>query len=140
MPIKTRPIAAIRGPGPTRKPRGPGDGPIVITMPYPPSYNRYWRTGPHGKGYISGEGRAFKARALAALIPMKLQPFGGPVKVTLKYYRPRKSGDLDNNIKCLLDCLQGAAYVNDSQIVEISAKRFDDKANPRVEVTVEEIP
>jgi Holliday junction resolvase RusA-like endonuclease len=38
-----------------------------------------------------------------------------------------------------LDNLQGIAYVNDRQIVEIHARRFDDKANPRVEVIIEEV-
>lgn len=130
MPIKT--TRSLKGrPGQIIT----GHGPIVITLPYPPSYNRYWRTGPRG-GYVSAEGKRFKARALATLFPLRLSPIAGPVVVSMDYYRPRRTGDLDNNFKCLLDCLQGAAYLNDSQIVEIHARRFDDKLNPRVEVTV----
>lgn len=33
-----------------------------------------------------------------------------------------------------------SAYFDDSQIVEIHARRFDDKANPRVEVRIEVVP
>ena len=88
---------------------------------------------------MSAEGKRFKARALATLFPLRLSPIAGPVVVSMDYYRPRRTGDLDNNFKCLLDCLQGAAYLNDSQIVEIHARRFDDKLNPRVEVTVNSV-
>lgn len=115
-----------------------GPGPIIVTLPYPPSFNHYWRSGPRGI-YISAEGKQFKGRARATLMPLRLAPIAGPVTVTMDFYRPRKTGDLDNNFKCLLDCLQGAAYLNDSQIVEIHARRFDDKENPRVEVTVKAV-
>jgi Holliday junction resolvase RusA-like endonuclease len=59
------------------------------------------------------------------------------VSITLKVYRARKSGDLDNRIKPLLDALQGVAFYDDKQVIEIHAFRFDDKHNPRVEVTIE---
>jgi Holliday junction resolvase RusA-like endonuclease len=60
----------------------------------------------------------------------------GQVAVTLRVYRPRKSGDLDGRIKIVLDALQGVAYRDDSQVVALHAYRFDDKARPRVEVEV----
>lgn len=58
----------------------------------------------------------------------------GPVAVVVKVYRAAKRGDLDNFMKCLLDGLQGTAYKNDKQIVEMHSYRYDDKLNPRVEV------
>lgn len=57
--------------------------------------------------------------------------------LTARIYRPRKSGDIDNIFKCLLDSMQGVVYENDSQIVELHAYRGDDKDNPRVEVSIE---
>lgn len=51
-------------------------------------------------------------------------------------YRKAKRGDLDNFLKCLLDGMQGVMYKNDKQIVELVARRHDDKLNPRVEVKV----
>ena len=59
----------------------------------------------------------------------------GPVALNLTVFRPRKSGDLDNYLKIMLDALQGFLYDNDSQIVEIHAYRQDDKDNPRVVLT-----
>ncbi len=56
--------------------------------------------------------------------------------VTMHWFRSRKSGDLDNRIKILLDALQGAAYESDSQVVELHAYREDDKLNPRCEIVI----
>lgn len=61
---------------------------------------------------------------------------GTDVVVYADWYRARRSGDLDNRMKVLWDALQGVAYDNDSQIVEIHARRYDDKRNPGVYVTV----
>ncbi len=58
------------------------------------------------------------------------------VAVTLRVFRPQRSGDLDNRLKCLFDALQGVVYANDSQVVEIHAYRFEDKKRPRVEAEV----
>lgn len=82
--------------------------------------------------HLSNEARRYKA----ALAAMRRQMLDGPVMVTLDWYRSRKAGDLDKRIGVLLDALQGVAYHNDSQIVELRARRYDDKRNPRVEVTV----
>lgn len=65
-----------------------------------------------------------------------VRPLTGPVALTLRVYRARKSGDLDNFQKILIDGLAGTFYKNDSQIVEIHAYLHDDKHSPRVEVEV----
>ena len=50
--------------------------------------------------------------------------------------RPSKKPDIDNVIKLIADSLNGIAYKDDTQIVEIEAiKYYSD--NPRVEVTIE---
>lgn len=47
--------------------------------------------------------------------------------------------DLDNSFKILLDCLQQCnAIKNDRLCVEIHARKFVDKAKPRVEFTITE--
>lgn len=63
-------------------------------------------------------------------------PIEGPVAVTLLWYRSRKSGDLDKRIGVVLDTLQGAAYKDDKQIVKLTAERYEDPKNPRVEIIV----
>jgi Holliday junction resolvase RusA-like endonuclease len=63
-------------------------------------------------------------------------PLKGEVSVQLAVYRPQRRGDLDNTLKVVLDSLRGIAYVDDSQIVQILARRYDDKERPRVELIV----
>lgn len=48
--------------------------------------------------------------------------------------------DLDNAMKCILDCLQTCkAIKNDRNCVKIVANKFIDKNNPRVEFTIVEV-
>jgi crossover junction endodeoxyribonuclease RusA len=113
--------------------------PIALTLPVPPSANRYWRTIVNKKTFramtfVSDEAKTYK-RILAQTVelPALIQ---GEVSVSVKLFRERRSGDLDNRLKCLFDALQGVVYVSDSQIVEIYASRHDDKDRPRVEVEI----
>lgn len=114
---------------------------ITLTLSEPPSANRYWR---HvgNQVLLSRMARLYKqAAGLSALAQGVREPIplGVPCAVTLRWFRGRKSGDLDNRIKIALDALQGVAYVSDSQVVEMHAYRADDKANPRMEITLTEI-
>lgn len=52
--------------------------------------------------------------------------------------RPTKKPDLDNIIKAIADSLNGIAYKDDAQIVEIESKKFYSET-PRVEVTIQDI-
>lgn len=105
----------------------------AFTLPYPPSVNRMYRA-VNGRQILSAEGRAFKARVSAMrLVPA---PLVGEVDVTVRLFRPRRSGDTDNFLKSVLDVLKGIAYRDDAQVRDIFAYRRDDKHNPRVEVVV----
>lgn len=53
------------------------------------------------------------------------------------YIRPRIKPDIDNVIKIILDGLNGKAWDDDKQVVEIFAAKFYDE-NERVEVTISE--
>lgn len=109
-----------------------------VTLPYPPSANRYWR---HFRGRVVVSSAAKKYRKSAAELALAagLTPLDGPVVVRLAVYRPARRGDLDNTLKVLLDSLRGAAYHDDAQIVRIEASRFEGPRNPRVEFSVEAI-
>jgi len=106
-------------------------------LAYPPSANRYFRV-PRALGYpiTSREARDYKknagldARSQGAVI------MPGPLQVSVDVYRPRRIGDLDNQIKILFDAMNGIAWSDDSQVVDIHLRRFDDKDNPRLEVEI----
>lgn len=111
---------------------------MILALPYPPSINHYWRV-VKGRPIKSREGRAYTTKAawLAKAAMRGAGPMEGPVRVEVSVYRPRKSGDLDNTLKVLLDSMRGVVFVDDSQVVEIHARRNDDASNPRAIVTVE---
>jgi crossover junction endodeoxyribonuclease RusA len=118
-------------------------GPVRLTLPLPPSSNRYWRTvayiskktgKPIASTYVSDEAVKYKAEVKNRL--GNRNPFVSELAVRITVFRARRSGDLDNKIKVLLDALQGIAYVDDNQITELHAYRFEDKGNPRVEVEI----
>ena len=112
-----------------------GETMIRLTLPTPISANRYWRN-VKGRTYISDEAKAYKTAVGWIARNAIDEPLTGDVAVTLRWHRPAKRGDLDNTAKVVLDSLQGIAYTDDNQIVELHAYRFDDKANPRMEVEI----
>lgn len=111
---------------------------ITLTLPYPPSTNRIWKQTMTGSMYRGRDVMTFYKAVAFIARQAKVRPFGHKhdVIVTLRLYRPLAAGDLDNRIKATLDALKGHAFTDDKQVVEIHAFRFDDKANPRVEVEI----
>lgn len=109
-----------------------------ITVDYPPSANRYWR---HNRGRIhrSNEANAYRDHVALICQTAGIQPLEGDIKVTLRFFRPAKRGDLDNCFKQVFDSLEGHAYLNDSQIAAIDATRDDDKHCPRVEIDITQL-
>ena len=60
-------------------------------------------------------------------------------KLDVDCYNSSNRKDLDNAFKLLLDCLQQCKVIkNDRLCVEINARKFVDKVNPRVEFTITE--
>ena len=120
-----------------RTSREKGDKSVCITLPYPPSANRYWRTF-RGRTTVSEEAKDYKSAAKQIALLSGASVHKCAVAVTIRIYRPRKSGDLDNRIKVLLDSMNGILYDDDKRIVEIHAYRYEDKSNPRAEIEVRE--
>lgn len=112
---------------------------VNLVLPMPPSANRYWRTMVNRKTgaamtFVSEEAKAFKKR-VASIASLDTLIYS-EIAVSLTVFRPQRSGDLDNRLKCCLDAMQGVVYANDSQIVEIHAYRKEDKHNPRIKVEI----
>lgn len=93
----------------------------------PPSANRWWRN-VNGRMVTSKAAREYKDALATQCLVMRVQKIAvpTPISVRLVWFRGRKSGDLDKRIGVALDGLQGIWFDNDSQIVELNAKRVDD--------------
>jgi Holliday junction resolvase RusA-like endonuclease len=111
---------------------------IVLTLDLPPLGNRAYRNW-GGRMVMSPEARLYKANVLESLQSENITALDGTISVSMDVYRKRKAGDLDGYAKILLDSMQGICYANDKQIVELHARRFDDKHHPRVHVTIEQV-
>ena len=110
---------------------------FAFTLPLPPSANRMWRKGKYGQLYKTPVAKVYHQEVGWIVRASGMSVLDGDIVVTMRFYRARKSGDLDNRIKLLLDSLQGVAYHDDKQVIELHAFRFDDKDNPRIEVEIE---
>lgn len=130
---------------------------IALKLPYPPSLNRMYRsglrnackacrnpiTGAKPFMYLSSEAEAYQTQVMGVLErlgrPLILQP--ADVAITAHFYRPQRSGDLDNFFKGLLDVMSGhAGYEDDSQIAELHAYRHDTRPErPGVEVVITDL-
>ena len=108
---------------------------MKFVLDYPPSLNRLYRN-VRGMTLLSREGREYKKRAGLMALQQRVRPLAGPLCVVAHVFRPERRGDLDNTAKALFDSLNGIAWDDDSQIVEIHMFRRDDKDRPRAEIEV----
>jgi crossover junction endodeoxyribonuclease RusA len=112
---------------------------MTLTLPYPPSNNRYYRHA-RGRTYLSTEGLSYRI-AVVKHRPMQGCPLEGRLRLTIDVYPDRGVGqDLDNIPKAICDALQYAnVYRNDNQIDELRLVRQPKAIKARVVVTLEEI-
>jgi crossover junction endodeoxyribonuclease RusA len=133
--------------------------PIVLTLPYPISANRYWRSFTAGKRAIvtvSKEAEAYKTAVnLLCWQAGVREPIEGRVAVAVQLYphrpldwakRQRLLGvawddgvqclDLDNANKVLLDAIKGIAIEDDKWVRKLSSERMEPDGEARVVVTI----
>lgn len=120
---------------------------VELTVPYPPSVNTIYAhraigtkvvkyKTPEHRNYSEALGNAVRVAQLRNPM-MDALPLQHAVKLSVRLFRPQRRGDIDNRLKALLDSLNEIAWVDDEQIEELHAFRFDDKENPRAELVIE---
>ncbi len=100
---------------------------MIVTLPYPPSANRYLRHTARGT-YRTSEANAYRTQAQWLAKAACFKPVAGFVAVGVTLHpKTTKKGqpsatvlDLDNSLKVALDALQGVAFENDKQVRQIS--------------------
>lgn len=132
---------------------------LTITLPYPISANRYWRSRVV-KGvaitYVSAEAKAYKQEVMWLLRAAGVRsPLQGRVNIHFDLYpkrpqdwqaRMRKFGanwddtvqciDCDNARKVLYDSLKGVAIVDDKWVWKESGERREPDGEARLVVTI----
>lgn len=102
---------------------------IALTLPYPPSVNRYWRN-VNGRMILSAEGRRYRQTVVNKAVVDYLEkktpwPFiggspafpAGALAVQIAATAPdRRKRDLDNILKAVLDAMTGLVWADDAQV------------------------
>ena len=112
----------------------------TLTLAYPISTNRYWKSF-RNHMVVSPEAKAYKAHVCAVARSNGISaPTASPVALSLilrpvqpKDWHKRQQTDpngytvrcldIDNSLKVGVDALQGIAYINDNQVVDLHIKR-----------------
>ena len=113
---------------------------IEITVPWPPSVNRYWRQF-QGRMIISAEGRKYREAIIQQVfIEGLVKRLTGDLKVTIEAFRPdERRRDLDNLLKSTLDALAHAGlYEDDSQIRDLRIYWASEKGG-KLNIMIEEM-
>lgn len=88
-------------------------GPVVLSMPYPPSANRLWRA-VKGRNIKSAEYRSWIDHAFVVVRGQRPHAIVGAYQLTITATRPdRRRRDLGNLEKPISDCLLQAGVVAD---------------------------
>lgn len=111
----------------------------AFELPMPPSANKYWRNY-RGRMVVSKLAKDYKEAAgwLAKAAGVN-EPLTGELAVNIVVYRTERRGDLDNRLKVVLDALNGIAYTDDSQIVEIHAYRQEAPKDGRIQIEIRRV-
>lgn len=120
---------------------------MKLTLPYPVSANRYWRTVVAKKQqraltFVSDEAKKYKTECgwLAKAAGLRAPSRGA---VELRFRLVPKNGvcmDLDNALKVSIDALKGVVFVDDSQVYRILAERADPDPVGGARLEVEILP
>jgi len=114
---------------------------MILTLPWPPSVNRYWRhptTGKlAGRHLISEEGRRYRATVKEACWDVPMVP--GRIGVAILASPPdARRRDLDNLFKSVLDSLVHAAVIEDDSLIDaLSIVRGDRRVGGQIQILIE---
>lgn len=110
-----------------------------LTLPYPPSMNRYWRrAGRHM--HLSTEAKQYREVVIKQLEGS--EPLTFRLAMRIQMFPPdRRRRDIDNIQKPVLDALQHAgAYIDDEQIDWLLTERCDVVTGGKLIVEIKERP
>ena len=114
---------------------------LVLSLPFPPSMNTYWRTF-RGMTVLSKQGREFKAAVADYVVEYRVPKLGdSKLRISMVLFpRDKRKIDIDNRIKAVLDALQDAGVFDDDfQVDELSIVRGKPTKGGAIRVLIEQI-
>jgi Holliday junction resolvase RusA-like endonuclease len=112
---------------------------ILVRLPWPPSCNHMYRRAEGGQVRLTKYAATYRAVVRSILALHGARPIAGPVALTIDLYPPRekRTMDIDNALKALLDALEGRCFKNDSAVCRLLVTRRERRAGGEVVVQVE---
>lgn len=120
---------------------------MTLVLPWPPSVNGYWM--PLNRGgrpsiVLTARARDYRQSVLCAIrdkMGPPLAPMEGAVRMDIHLRPPdRRTRDIDNNLKSLLDALTYCkVWKDDSQVDEMTVRRGQVISGGHVEVMISEL-
>lgn len=107
---------------------------LRLILPMPPSANTLYTKG--DRIALAPDHRAWRDLCAYTCIAGRVIPTSERVAVRIDLYRKRKTGDIDNRAKTILDGLNGLVWHDDKQVDWLLMRRYDDPGRPRVEISV----
>lgn len=109
---------------------------IRLSLPEPPSANRYWRMAGRHLHRSTEADRYIEQVALRVRLA-GIRQITGAVEIRFVWYRRKRTGDLDNRIKVLQDSLRHGAFADDAKVRRLTCEMSDDDPlHARVEVLI----
>ena len=112
-----------------------------ITLPWPPSNNRYYRHN-RGRTHISADGVAYRHAVARVIRSARLDiRTAAPLKIRIECHMPdRRRRDLDNLQKAVFDALTKSGFwLDDQQVDYYSVKRMPVVKGGKLELTITEM-
>ena len=116
---------------------------IEVTLPFPPSVNKYWGTAWNGRKYLMERGKKYKSDVALILLSngFTSAKLTEKIKLHITTHAPdKRRRDLDNLLKAILDSMNKYVYEDDFQVCDLHIHRGHvDKFKPRIEVIIDTI-
>lgn len=111
---------------------------ISFTVPGTPVPKQRPRMGQGGRWYTPSKTKHYEQLVASCALHAGARPWRHPARLTIEIYWPdNRRRDLDNAAKSIGDGLNGIAYDDDSQLIELNVSAHLDRITPRAVVTVE---
>jgi crossover junction endodeoxyribonuclease RusA len=114
---------------------------MIISLPYPPSINHYYRQYA-GRTLISRAGRAYRKTVVDLVCwENRQKTMSGRLQANITLYPPdARRRDIDNVLKALLDALQHAeVYADDSQLYKLNITKQEPRKGGSVSVEIKQL-
>ena len=111
---------------------------VVLTIPYVSTNALYTINRHNGRRILSRKARDHKqAMTMEAKSQVgRKNPMAGEVKAEIYWFMPdHRKRDIDN-LKMVIDAMTGVLWKDDSNIWELTIRKYVDKENPRIEIMV----